>query len=87
MTVEIPENAYYIRYCEERLNLPLYYCFKHSYHFDKGYYRCKEECTNGERFMRVFNDVKGTPLSIRYFNEHFKRPNKLKLFLHRHLWI
>jgi hypothetical protein len=90
MTIDFSENVKYLRYCEKRLELPLYYCYRliafpYTSMFDKGMYRCE---VYDDEHMIVFNDFTGTIVHKSYFNIFFKKPSKLRLFLHKYfIWF
>lgn len=99
MKIELGSEALYERYKEKRENLPLYYCYN-SYscpyfadgryllkRIEKGFYRCEDV---NDVMMKVYDTYAGTLIRKDFFNERFKKPSKLKLFLYKHfpfLWI
>ena len=99
MKIELGCQALYQRYQEKRENLPLYYChrrFQYNYieggvymlkTIYEGFYRCEDI---GSGLIKVYDTYVGVNMSKNTFNECFKKPSKLKLFLYKHfpsLWI
>ena len=90
MTIDFSDNLAYVLYCEKRLTLPLYYCYRtlawpYFSPFTKGMYRCE---FIDDSSIKVYDTAKGTTITIVEFNLFFKRPSKLKLFLYEHfIWF
>lgn len=82
MKLEISSNSYYLRYLEIREKLPLYYCHTPTFHFPKGFYRCYE---GDDGNVTIYYTARGIKVGRHYFDLHFKKPSKLRLFLYKHL--
>ena len=87
MTFQFGEDAYYKIYCEKRLSLPLYQCYRVVAFpligfFDKGFYRCEEI---GDAYMIVYDTPRGTLITKTHFDMFFRKPSKLRLLLYK-LW-
>ena len=81
MTIEFTDDIYNEQYLKKRQVLSLYYCFKAFDWYDKGMYICEEI---NDELVRVFFSVKGKIISKEFFNKHFKKPSKLRLFLYKY---
>ena len=89
MTIDFSDNIWYVRYCKIADKLPLYYCHSLFWQpycpFEKGLYRCEFV---DEFNVKVYHDARGMLVSKVMFDEHFKKPSKLRLFLHKHfIWF
>lgn len=97
MTIELGYQALYEGYKAIQGSLPLCYCYSPFRYpcfeggvsftkiIEKGFYRYKED----GNFYIVFDTYLGVRVWKNAFDVYFKKPSKLKLFLHKYfpfLW-
>lgn len=93
MKIEFTNNAAYERYKNIRLRLPLCCCYSEfRYQYLEGGVFLNELVSRGsfyryeavnENVIRVYNTYEGIDVPKYFFLEHFKNPNKLRLFFYK----